>query len=155
MEKSAASLAQTFRIASAASKPFSKVIASTFAATASLPEIIASHKEGRANWFIYRFLDERTGGYAVEWRISRAVIDEYGPLLRGSVMLAFHGDEGVENTGDRWINLLLRPQINFHRSDPLRFVSLRDEKCPAVRLSVQPRKMKRRKGRASGKKARG
>jgi hypothetical protein len=61
------------------------------------------------NWFLYRFLDEKRQCHAVEWNISRNVIHQYGSVLRGSILLAFHGNP----KSGKPLKLLLRPRLNF------------------------------------------
>jgi hypothetical protein len=41
---------------------------------------------------------------------------EYGPLLRGSIVLAFHGLSKHPEAG---ITLLLRPRLGFDRTDKI------------------------------------
>ena|SRR5579862_7984770 len=69
------------------------------------------------NWFIYQFVDPDSHSCAVEWRIYKKVLQQYGPLLRGSLILAFHGKQNKEE--QKGIRLLLRPQLGFIPKDEL------------------------------------
>ena len=61
------------------------------------------------HWFLYRFLDEDRSCPTVEWNISKSVVHQYGPALRGCIMLAFHGNPAPK----KQLRLLLRPRISF------------------------------------------
>jgi hypothetical protein len=68
----------------------------------------------KKNWFLYQFLDENYRCPAVEWRISKRVLTEFGSLLRGSVHLAFHDGD---NSGVDPLRLTFRPQIRYSPGD--------------------------------------
>lgn len=100
----------------------------------------AQRKWRKTNWFIYQFLDSNTQSCAVEWRINKNVLYQYGPLLRGSLVLAFHG--GInDNTKERkGIVLELRPQLCFNKKDDLSRVRPTSKLEPdqKVRLEILP-----------------
>jgi hypothetical protein len=73
---------------------------------------ISSGEKDEKNWWIYRFLDMRKKCCVVEWNINHKVLEEYGPLLRGSIVLAFHGAPKDEHP----IIMLLLPRLGFDRS---------------------------------------
>jgi hypothetical protein len=76
---------------------------------AALSNSLTSRGRWKTNWYVYQYVDHVD--QAVEWHIRRSVLDEYGPLLRGSLMLGFHG--GVPEAGG--IRLRLRPTLAFQR----------------------------------------
>jgi hypothetical protein len=77
--------------------------------SAIMSNFIASGEKGKKNWFIYRFLDQTRRCTAVEWNISQEVLHQYGPVLRGSILLAFHGARRPAKP----LTLLLRPRLHF------------------------------------------
>jgi len=76
-----------------------------------MSDVLESQAESKKNWFLYQFLDEKRKCPTVEWRINKNVLEEYGPLLRGSLFLAFVGSTKA-NRGK--IRILFRPQIGFY-----------------------------------------
>jgi len=99
--------------------------------------VLESQVENKKNWFLYQFLDEKRKCPTVEWRIHKDVLQEYGPLLRGSLFLAFHGAPGPE-TGK--LRILLRPQIKYYPKDDICFIIPTDALTDAqqVAIEVQP-----------------
>lgn len=95
----------------------------------------------RTNWFIYQFLDSTTQACAVEWRINKEVLNRYGPLLRGSLVLAFHGGLHGCTEGNKGVRLELRPQLGFNPKDELSRVTptykLKPDQ-PKVQLEILP-----------------
>jgi hypothetical protein len=89
------------------------VLGPTTKAVAALSGSLASKRKGKTNWCIYQYLDEMH--QAVEWRIKKEVLDEYGPLLRGSLVLAYHGSTPDGATERAGIRLQMRPILNFRR----------------------------------------
>lgn len=102
----------------------------------SMMSSFISPGEGKAkNWFIYRFLDEGKACCAVEWNINKLVLQQVGSLLRGSIILTFHGTRN----GTEPMTLLLRPRLNFSKL-PLNYIPAADEmeKEAPVSLLVEP-----------------
>ncbi len=95
------------------------------------PEIPAGDGQ-TSHWYVCRFLDGSTGSCAIDWRISRRALAEHGPLLRGAIQLAFHGNVEATSSPAPRIHLLLRPQMNFDPSDELHFSRLADSECPSL-----------------------
>jgi len=101
--------------------------------------ILESSTENQKNWFLYQFLDERLKAPTVEWRISKQVLKEYGPLLRGSLYLAFGGSP---KTTPGIIKLRLRPQVRFFEPDDILYIVPTDalgseeQVCIDVKLDV-------------------
>lgn len=127
-------------LAEAAGIPF---IGSATKLMADLSNSLVSRSNGKTNWYIYQYVDHVD--QAVEWRIKRDVLDEFGPLLRGSLLLAFHGgvQDGTAETGG--IRLRLKPLLAFQRAehdsaDDLKRVSpmavIKDEK--QIELGLSP-----------------
>ena len=118
-----------------AAEPFAKTASGILKATAAMSNFVASDGKGRNGWFIYRFVDEVRRCCAVEWNISRDVVHRCGPMLRGSILLAFHGDEASQGP----MTLLLRPRLNFvddHLDLQPPYEGL--EKGDKVALSIHP-----------------
>jgi len=113
-------------------QPFLPWVAQGLQVASSMPEAIASHAKEQTYWFMYRFVDAATSGYGIEWRISKSVLHEFGPLLRGSVVLAFHGGGDPAR-----VRIQLRPQMNFDDNDELGFSAIEDERTPY--LILEPR----------------
>ena len=81
--------------------------------------LLESETNGQKNWFLYQFFDEKLKCPAVEWRINKEVLREYGTLLRGSLFLAFQGS--AELTPGN-VCMLLRPQIRYCQEGDINFV---------------------------------
>jgi hypothetical protein len=81
--------------------------------------VLASQAAQEKNWFLYQFLDEKRKAPTVEWRINRVVLKEYGPLLRGSLWLAFYGAPGSKPGA---VRVMLRPQMGYCEEDHLCFI---------------------------------
>ena len=88
--------------------------------------LLEQDSDGRNNWFLYQFFDENLKCPAVEWRIDKEVLKACGPLLRGSLFLAFHGSE--ESCPGR-VRLMLRPQIRYCEQGDINFLA------PTARLA--------------------
>jgi hypothetical protein len=103
--------------------------------------ILDSYTENQKNWFLYQFLDERLKCPTVEWRINRKVLNEYGPLLRGTLFIAFHGS--TESSPGR-VRVLLRPEIRYCPKSDLDFIIPTDklEKEQQVFIEVKPKDVK-------------
>lgn len=99
--------------------------------------VLESQAESKKNWFLYQFLDEKRRCPTVEWRINKNVLTEYGPLLRGSLFLAFSGST-KSNAGS--LRVLLRPQIGYYPNDDVCFVIPTDElpEDQQVYINVKP-----------------
>jgi hypothetical protein len=80
---------------------------------AALSNSLRSRGRLKTNWYIYQYLDGVN--QAVEWRIKRKVLDEFGPLLRGSLVLAFHGGSQDSTEGTSGIRIQLKPNLSFKR----------------------------------------
>jgi hypothetical protein len=89
--------------------------------------VLSSYTDNQKNWFLYQFLDEKQNCPVVEWRISRKVLVEYGPLIRGSLFLAFH-DSLKSKPGT--VRMLLRPQIRYCQKDELCYIIPTQEMGP-------------------------
>jgi hypothetical protein len=68
------------------------------------------------NWYMYRFFSGDQHCCAIEWNINKNVLIEYGPLLRGSIVLTFHGRAKVSGAG---IRLLLRARLGFDQKNEI------------------------------------
>jgi hypothetical protein len=115
------------------------MITKAFAALSN--SLDARGKWRRTNWFIYQFLDSTTQACAVEWRINKKVLNQYGPLLRGSLVLAFHGGRRRGARVKKGIRLELRPQLGFNPRDELSRVTptFKLKQDQQVQLEILPR----------------
>jgi hypothetical protein len=103
---------------------------------------ISSGKGKDKNWFMYRFFETGLRSTVIEWNIKKDTLWEYGPLLRGSIVLSFHGAPQENDS----IRLLLRPRLGFDnsktRGSDISFVPdlkyLEDAPATPVALTVRP-----------------
>lgn len=105
--------AETAKVGAAA-VPFLNFLTPALAAGSNL---LASQTGSQKNWFLYQFLDERAKCPVVEWRISKRVLVEYGPLIRGALFLTFS-----PNSRPGTVRMQLRPQIRYNLEDELSYV---------------------------------
>lgn len=82
--------------------------------------ILESYTNNKKNWFLYQFLDERLKCPVVEWRINKRVLIEYGPLLRGTLFLAFYGSIQSDT---KPVRVQLRPQIHYCTESDITFIT--------------------------------
>ena len=77
----------------------------------------------------------------MEWRINKKVLDQYGPLLRGSLVLAFHGSAEGDTSREKTVRLELRPQLGFNPRDELSRVTPTSKlgEDQQVKLEIRPR----------------
>jgi hypothetical protein len=105
--------------------------------------ILDSYTENKKtkNWFLYQFLDEDAKSPTIEWRINRQVFKECGPLLRGTLYLAFHGSTELHPGS---IRILLRPQVRYYEKNELDFIAPTKEfaEDEQVFLDVKPKEVK-------------
>jgi len=109
-------------------------------ATAGLSSLISSEEGHSKNWFLYRFLDPVDRCAAVEWHINKTVLMEYGPLLRGSLTLAFHGGTPSSRPSDPLpLTITLRPHLGFVEGDQLKHLAPFSTKgSNALSLKIHP-----------------
>jgi hypothetical protein len=101
---------------------------------------IRSGEKDKKNWWTYRFFDARRKCSVVEWNISHTVLKEYGPLLRGSIVLSFHGTSRSTDPASP-ITMLLHPRLGFDPHKPLSYVPPVEELDTderRVELSIEP-----------------
>lgn len=105
------------------------------------------------NWFIYRFLDGEEKCCAVEWRINKRVLFEYGPLLRGSLVLTFHGQASSGGKSREAFKLIMRPGLGYHKWDKISYIrpTLVFEPDERPTLCLKPRLANQKATVASGK----
>jgi hypothetical protein len=138
LEKNSEGLGSALREVASLAEPISKRAASVLNASALMSNFIASSDSKTKNWFIYRFLDEEKKCMGIEWNIHRTVLRQYGPLLRGSLVLSFHGALNEENR----LKLLLRPRLGFRGKSTLDYLpDYQDlERDAPVLLEIAPRR---------------
>jgi hypothetical protein len=112
------------------------MITKTFSALSN--SLDAQDPGDERHWFIYQFVDSDSHSCAVEWRIYKNVLTQYGPLLRGSIVLAFHG--GHDKGEQKGIRLVLRPQLGFIQEDDLKRITPTEnlEDSDQVHLVILP-----------------
>jgi hypothetical protein len=81
--------------------------------------LLASSTGDKQNWFLYQFFDEKQQCPVVEWRINKTVLREFGPLIRGTLLLAFQ-TPAESNHGS--VQVLLRPQIRYYPYDAICYI---------------------------------
>jgi hypothetical protein len=86
-------------------------------ALSHLANSVPSGNDGQRNWYLYRFLDPATRRPAIEWNMEKRVLEEYGPLIRGSVTLTFPGPA----TSNGMVRVGLRAGVRFKGDDPLEY----------------------------------
>ncbi|MGB5158118.1 hypothetical protein [Desulfobacterium sp. N47] len=100
---------------------YSKTASDVFRISNILTNFISSDDNGK-NWYLYRFLDQNSGALGLEWHITKKVIDQFGPLLRGSLIVSFHGQTNKDQKNDT-IKLAVRPELGFNEQDDMCYVS--------------------------------
>jgi hypothetical protein len=108
-------------------------------AGAAISNFVRSVDAGKKNWYTYRFLDGERQCCAVEWKINKAVMLQFGPMLRGSLCLTFHGGPLQDAGRADGITIEMRPQLGFFPDDIL--VMVRPTLLPdkRVELAIVPR----------------
>lgn len=115
--------------------PGSAGVAAALRTSAALANFVASGEGKGKNWFIYRFVDPESRCACVEWKINKKVLLEYGSLLHGSLLLAFHGSPRQGHP----IRIELRPQLGFYKGGDLCHVTpTRAGEESRVALNVMP-----------------
>ena len=136
LEKHLDKLSNSLVAASNIAEPMNGTAASLIKTSAVLSNFVGAGTKDKKNWFLYRFLDEEKRCPAVEWNIHKPVIDQYGPLLRGSIILAFHGTPRTKGTVQMW----LRPRLALVDAGPLQYVppAAQLEQDNPVMLEINP-----------------
>jgi len=98
--------------------------------------VLDSYTDSRKNWFLYQFYDEKLNSPMIEWRINKKVLQEYGPLLRGTLFLAFHG---APKAAPGSIKILLRPHIRFSKISELDFIAPTNSLSPQDQVFIEVR----------------
>ena len=93
-------------------------VSAVLRASSVISNFVSSGEAQAKNWYMYRFLDAEERCCAVEWKINKRVLLEYGPLLRGSILLAFHG-AAAGTGGQEGIKMILRPNLGYYEDDEL------------------------------------
>lgn len=99
-------------------KPINSTAFSLLKVSAVMSNFVQAGSHDKKNWFLYRFFDETEQCSAVEWNIHKPVIQQFGPLLRGSIILTFHGTAG----GSSPIRMLLRPNLALAKTPFLQYI---------------------------------
>jgi hypothetical protein len=100
-------------------------------------DLVESSASNSKKWFLYQFFDETLSAPVVEWRINKETLLEYGPLLRGTLVLAF---PKLVQAGSGALRILLRPQIHYYKCDEICYI-VPTNKMPSddqVYIDVRP-----------------
>jgi hypothetical protein len=95
--------------------------------------VLESQSAGKRNWFLYQFLDEDRNCPCVEWRITKNALEEFGPLLRGSLFLMFPS----ASTNAARVRLSLRPLIGYFKDDEICYVDPCKELTSSEQVSIE------------------
>jgi hypothetical protein len=123
MERNSEALSKSLREVAGMTAPVSGLAANVLNASALMSNFVGAGGRDDKHWFIYRFLDERRECAVIEWNIHRSVLEQYGPMLRGSLVLSFHGTWNRPNP----ITLLLRPKLGFGRMSEIDYLRIDEE----------------------------
>jgi hypothetical protein len=88
----------------------------------------------RRHWYLYRYFDVLLDCPGVEWVVSKNVMRQYGPMLRGSLALAFHGEPAV--TGSP-ATMYLRAGLGIKPLGDLSHVIPGGDTEPLLQLPIQ------------------
>lgn len=119
-ERNTEQLGTLINCAATAAAPINSNLAGILNLSALMSNFVASGSSRDKSWFLYRFLDDRLQCPAVEWNIHHKVLEQVGPLLRGSIVLSFHGQPASDPPHP--IRLLLRPHLGFDGFAPLDYL---------------------------------
>jgi hypothetical protein len=111
LERNSRLVGDNLRDLSNVAEPMSMTAANIFKVFALMSNFVGSGEQNAKNRFICHFLDEKKKCCATEWNINRGVLEQFGPLLRGSIVLAFHGTGKRSNA----ITLLLRSRLRHRK----------------------------------------
>lgn len=110
-ERNAEQLGKLANCAATAAGPVNSNLAGLLNLSALMSNFVSSGSSRDKSWFLYRFLDDKLHCPAVEWNIHHKVLEQVGPLLRGSIVLSFHGQPATGSP--KPVRLLLRPHLGF------------------------------------------
>jgi hypothetical protein len=125
--------------------PGAGAVAAALKTSAALATFVASGEGRGKNWYVYRFVDPKLHCACVEWKINKKVLLEYGPLLRGSLLLAFHGSPELGHP----VKVELRPKLGFYKAGDLCHVTPTDV-SQDVRVILDVTPLSNERGSASG-----
>ena len=109
--------------------------------SAAISNFVNSDSASGKNWHIYRYLDIEKRCSAVEWNIHKTVLDEFGPLLRGSLILTFHGERAKDS--DKAVSIEMRAGLGFFPEDEICYVQpTRAEGVTPLILNIVPENRK-------------
>ncbi len=116
------------------SKDYSKIASDVFSTANMLTNFVDSDDNGK-NWYLYKYLDQLKNNYAVEWHINRKVLDQYGPMIQGSLIVSFHGSV----SHNKKLRLHIRPCLNFIENSDMCFISPYDQLNINHFIEITPR----------------
>ncbi len=85
-------------------------------------------------WFMYRYYDAEAECPAIEWSISKDVMRQYGPLMHGTLVLAYHG-KPIEASANA--TLALRAGLGLRGTTELEYARPTPEHQPSLRLAIK------------------
>jgi hypothetical protein len=99
-------------------KEYSKIASDVISTANVLTNFISSDENGK-NWYLYKFLDQDRNTFAIEWHINKKVLEQYGPMLQGSIVVNFHGSFNQQQR----VRLSIRPFLSFTEKLDMCYVS--------------------------------
>lgn len=117
-EKNRENIGNSLNSLSNSAKDYSKIASDVLSTANMLTNFIASDDNGK-NWYLYKFLDQDKNTFAIEWHINKKVLDQYGPMLQGSLVVTFHGSTDQAQK----LKLHIRPGLSFDEKHDMCYVS--------------------------------
>lgn len=117
-EKSRDSISNSLNSIANITKDYSKIASDVFNVANTLTNFIPSDDNDK-NWYLYKFLDQEKNCFAIEWHINKKVIEQFGPMLQGSIVTNFYGTQDKNQK----LKLKIRPFISFTEKYDLCYLS--------------------------------
>jgi hypothetical protein len=133
-EKNRESIGKSLNSLANTASDYSKIASDVFSTANMLTNFVASDENGK-NWYLYKFLDQEKKTFAVEWHINKKVLDQFGPMLQGTLVVTYHGslDESQK------IKLHIKPGLSFDKKHDMCYVSPYDDQKPGHYIEINPK----------------
>jgi hypothetical protein len=112
LEQQKGKIEKTLSALTDVAKEFSSLASNVISAVNSLTNFIDTGDKNK-HWFFYKYLDNEKNKFAVEWHIDKNLIEQFGPMLQGSIVINFHGTPAP----DFKMNLVIKPSIHFDKQE--------------------------------------
>ena len=133
-EKNRENIGNSLNSLSNSAKDYSKIASDVLSTANMLTNFIASDDNGK-NWYLYKFLDQDKNTFAIEWHINKKVLDQYGPMLQGSLVVTFHGSMDQAQK----LKLHVRPGLSFDEKHDMCYVSPYDSPDQEHYIEIKPK----------------